>query len=134
MEDDSVVAMELEGGIKATYMQCHFSPDYFRNYVIIGTEGRIENLNDDDKIRVLTRTRSKKWGNLANHTIDVKPAPGSHGGADPKITEDFLDMLLLGKEPVSTVLAGRMSVATGCAAAASMRNGGKVMEVSRRAD
>jgi len=132
VEDNSVVILELEGGIKATYTQCHFTPDYFRNYVFIGTEGRLENLDDGSKVMLMTRNRSKKWKNLGNHHIDVKPAAGSHGGADPLVAKDFIDMILTGKEPVSTTLAGRMSVATGCAAAASMRSGGKVVEVAAR--
>ena len=131
VEDNSVVIMELENGIKATYTQCHFTPDYFRNYVFIGTEGRVENLDDGSKVVLMTRNRSKKWRNLADHRIDVKPAEGGHGGADPQIARDFIDMITMGKEPLSTPMAGRMSVATGCAAAESMRAGGKVVEVSR---
>lgn len=56
------------------------------------------------------------------------------GGADPVISKDFVDMLLTGKEPVSTPEAGRMSVATGCAATESLRNGGKVMDIPTMPD
>lgn len=129
VEDNSVVIMELENGIKATYSQCHFAPDYFRNYTFIGTEGRVENLDDQFKVTVLTRNQSKKWKNLSNRTYDVKPAEGEHGGADPVICQDFIDMLTTGKKPVATPAAGRMSVAVGCAATESMRAGGKVVEI-----
>lgn len=122
VEDNSTVMMELDGGIKATYMQCHFSPDYWRNYTFIGTEGRIENLDDGSKIILRTRNRSNRWENLAHHDLEVKPASGSHGGADPVICEDFLDMVIDGKRPIATPLAGRMSVAVGCTATASIRN------------
>ncbi len=129
VEDNSVVIMELENGIKATYTQCHFTPDYCRNYTFIGTEGRVENLDDDSKVIVLTRDRVKKHKNLANRTYDVKPAEGGHGRADPLICQDFVDMLISGKEPLATFVAGRMSVAVGCAATESLRSGGKVVEV-----
>ncbi len=129
VEDNSTVIMELENGVKATYSQCHFAPDYFRNYTFIGTEGRVENLDDQFKVTVLTRNQSKKWKNLSNRTYDVKPAEGEHGGADPVICRDFIDMLITGKEPVATPVAGRMSVAVGCAATESMRAGGKVVEI-----
>ncbi|RMD80342.1 MAG: gfo/Idh/MocA family oxidoreductase, partial [Lentisphaerae bacterium] len=46
VEDQNVVIMELENGILATYMQCHFTPDACRNYTVIGTEGRLENYGD----------------------------------------------------------------------------------------
>ncbi len=129
VEDNTVVIMELENGIKASYQQCHFAPDYFRNYTFIGTEGRMENLDDDSKVIVLTRDYSRKWKNYASRTYEIKPALGGHGGADPVICKDFIDMVIYDKTPLAIPEAGRMSVATGCAATQSLRNGGKVMEV-----
>ena len=130
VEDNTVVIMELENGIKAAYTQCHFTPDYWRNYTFIGTEGRVENLDDSSKVIVLTRDRVRKYKNLANRSYDVKPAEGGHGGADPLICQDFVDMLISGREPLATPVAGRMSVAVGCAATESLRSGGKVVEVA----
>lgn len=123
VEDSNIVMMELEGGIRASYMQCHFTPDYCRNYTIIGTEGRLENLDDGSKVIIRMRDQSKRWRNLANYDLAVKPASGGHGGADPVICKDFIDMLLDDKRPLATPLAGRMSVAAGCAATWSLRNG-----------
>ena len=37
VEDISMVNMRLTGGIMASYQQCHFTPDYWRNYTVIGT-------------------------------------------------------------------------------------------------
>lgn len=124
VEDNNVVIMELANGIKATYAQCHFTPDYHRNYTFIGTEGRMENLDDTSKVIVKLRDRSKRWGNLADRVYDVKEAAGGHGGADPIICKDFVDMILDEKQPVATPVAGRMSVAVGCAATESLREGG----------
>jgi len=132
VEDNQVMIMELDGGIKASYLQCHFTPDYHRNYVLIGTEGRVENSEPDMKVWVKTR-RSNTYREYADRTYDIKEADGGHGGADPVICSDFLDMVLDGKEPLSTPLAGRMSVAAGCACAESMRNGGRPVDVVRPA-
>ena len=129
VEDNSTIMMELEGGVRATYMQCHFSPDYFRNYAFIGTEGRIENLDDGRKVVLRMRDRSDRWKNLANRDMSVKPAAGSHGGADPLVCRDFVDMLLNGTQPVATPLAGRMSVAVGCAGTGSIRNGWQPVDI-----
>lgn len=129
VEDNSTVLMELDGGIKATYMQCHFTPDYCRNYTFIGTEGRIENLDDDTNVIVRLRDRSNRWTNLGDHNINVKGPKGEHGGADPVICKDFIDMLVDGKRPLATPLAGRMSVAVGCAATESLRDGWKSIEI-----
>jgi predicted dehydrogenase len=43
VEDVSMVLMRLDNGVLASYQQCHYTPDAWRNYTVIGTEGRIEN-------------------------------------------------------------------------------------------
>jgi hypothetical protein len=40
VEDLSMVLMRLESGAMASYQQCHFTPDYWRNFTVIGTEER----------------------------------------------------------------------------------------------
>ena len=129
IEDNNVMIMQLANGIKASYLQCHFTPDYHRNYVFIGTEGRMENYEPDNKVWVKMR-RADSWKELSDRTYDVKKAVGGHGGGDPVITEEFLDMVLEGREPVATPIDGRMSVAAGCAAAHSMRNGGIPVDIT----
>ncbi|WP_045517022.1 Gfo/Idh/MocA family protein [Neobacillus niacini] len=130
VEDNNMLIMELEGGIKASYLQCHFTPDYSRNYTFIGTKGRVENDDVNDKIYVKTR-KSNSWNELSDITYDMKKEQGSHGGADPKICNDFVELVLNNKHPLTTPYAGRMSVAVGCAATESIRSGGKVIEVSQ---
>ena len=130
VEDNSTMMIELEGGIKATYMQCHYTPDYCRNYTFIGTEGRVENLDDGSQVIVKLRNRSNRWKNLADHSYRVKPAAGGHGGADPLVAGDFIDMVLDDKEPLATPMAGRMSVAVGCAATHSIRNGSCAVDIA----
>ena len=129
VEDNSTIMMELDNGIKATYMQCHYTPDYCRNYTFIGTEGRVENLDDDRTVIVKLRSRSRRWENLADRRYQIKPATGGHGGADPLIARDFVEMILDDKEPLAPPLAGRMSVAVGCAGTHSIRNGSCVVEI-----
>jgi len=128
VEDNNQVLMQLSGGILAAYLQCHFTPDYHRNYVIIGTEGRVENSEPDMTVTVKTR-KSGTWRELADRTYKVKPADGTHGGADPVIARDFLDMVLEGKAPLAPAIAGRHSVAAGCAAAESLRSGGFPVDI-----
>ncbi len=128
VEDNSLILMEMEGGVKATYLQCHFTPEYQRSYVFIGTLGRMESFDLENKVVVRTR-RSMTLRDYADRTYNVKEAAGTHGGADPVICEDFLEMVIDGREPVATPVAGRMSVAVGCAGAESIRKGGVPVEV-----
>ena len=74
-------------------------------------------------MKVWNKTRrSNTWGRLADRTYDVKRAIGGYGCADPVICKDFVDMVLDGKEPLATPLAGRMSVAAGVCMAQSLRS------------
>ncbi|EEL51592.1 MULTISPECIES: Gfo/Idh/MocA family protein [Bacillus cereus group] len=130
VEDNNMLIMELEGGIKASYLQCHFTPDYSRNYTFIGTKGRVENDDVNEKVYVKTR-KSNSWNELSDITYDMKKEQGSHGGADPKICRDFIELVLNNKQPLTTPYAGRMSVAVGCAATESIRSGGKVIQISQ---
>lgn len=130
VEDNSMLIMELENGIKASYLQCHFTPDYSRNYTIIGTKGRIENDDVNDKVFVKTR-KSGSWHEMSDITYEMKKMPGTHGGADPRICEDFVNLVLYNKQPLTTPFAGRMSVAVGCAATESIRSGGKVVHIDQ---
>lgn len=128
VEDNNQVLLRLNGGILASYLQCHFTPDYHRNYVLIGTEGRLENSEPEGKVWLKTRSRFG-WKSLADRTYEVKPAEGGHGGADPVIARDFLDMVLNDKPPLAPAIAGRHSVAAGCAAAESLRGGSQLVPV-----
>lgn len=130
VEDNNVVIMQLENGIKASYLQCHFTPDYHRNYTFIGTKGRMENSEPDGEVYVKTR-KSDSWEAMSNQVYNVKDIEGGHGGSDPLICNDFINLIRYGKQPKATPLDGRMSVATGCAAAESMRSNGKVMKVNQ---
>lgn len=130
VEDTNLALLELNGGIKAAYLQCHFTPDYQRNYTFIGTEGRLENLPLENKVIVKTRRRAPGGRGLSDRVYEIKPADGGHGGADPLICADFLDMVQGDATPVATPEAGRMSVAAGCAAADSLRNNGAPRDIA----
>ncbi len=128
VEDHDMLLMDLEGGIKAAYLQCQYTPDYRRNYCLIGTKGRMECRDLVGDVTVLTR-RGKSAEFLSDRTYHVKPAEGTHAGADPVIADDFVQMLLSGKEPIATPLAGRMSVAVGVKGAESLRNGSMPQDI-----
>lgn len=128
IEDNNFMLMQLESGVKAAYLECHFTPDDERNYVFIGTEGSIESSERKNKVWMKTR-RTNDFRELSNRTYKIKKSEGTHAGADPIITDAFLDYIIDGKQPIASPLDGRMSVAAGCCAAQSMRNGGMPVDV-----
>ena len=137
--DNQMILMQLESGVQGCYLQCHFAPEAWRNYTFIGTEGRIENVQSPEdrsgeRTIVLRTRRSGTWREYADRTYEVKPAGADgHGGADARITRDFLDYVLDGKEPISSATAARYSVAVGCLGAESIAEGGVPKAVPRLA-
>ena len=133
VEDLSTVQMKLDNGVLATYAQCHFTPDYWRNYMVIGTEGRIENFGNGEPgthVKVWNR-RKQGYDARGDATFRIPVSRGTHGGADPMIMAEFLRFAREGGRTATSPLAARESVATGCMATASLRAGGAVRTVPR---
>jgi predicted dehydrogenase len=125
VEDNNIMIMELENGIKAAYLQNHFTPDYQRNYVIIGTKGRIENNEINESITIKTRN-TDTLEDMSDIEIKMKPTEGEHAGGDPRITSAFIEYILDDITPEASPLDGYMSVAVGVKGTESLRSGGEL--------
>ncbi|MCM8817717.1 MAG: Gfo/Idh/MocA family oxidoreductase [Candidatus Omnitrophica bacterium] len=130
VEDVSMMLMELDNGVFCSYQQCHYTPDAWRNYTIIGTHGRIENFGDSPGNAVIKvwyqRTGYNHYGDIQYY---IPPAAGSHGGSDPSIVNEFL-RFVRDDEPVRiSPVEARNSVAAGYMATMSLRSGGTPMEI-----
>ncbi|NUW37402.1 Gfo/Idh/MocA family oxidoreductase [Nonomuraea sp. SMC257] len=130
VEDVSVMNMRLDNGVIAAYQQCHFTPDYVRNYTVIGTEGRLENFGDGpgDTVKVWNTGPTGYRGD-ADVTYRVPDAHGGHGGADTEIVTEFLRFVREGGTTDTSPVAARMSVAAGYQATMSLRDGGTPYDV-----
>jgi len=124
VEDLSMMLMTLDNGVIASYQQCHFTPDYWRNYTVIGDAGRLECFGNDagDHIKVWN-TRKLDYDAVGDLDITIPDAEGGHGGADPRIVAEFLRYVREGGSTVVDSVAAREAVAAGCAATYSLRNG-----------
>lgn len=127
VEDHSMLLLQLDNGVQASYQQCHYTPDDCRNYTIIGTEGRMENYGDHSTPEGLASVHlwNSRMGyqEQGNEVFRIPNIEGSHGGADPLLLDDFVNFLR-GKIPVgATVRDARAAVAAGCLGAESLRNG-----------
>jgi predicted dehydrogenase len=130
VEDLSVVNLRLDNGVLATYQQCHYTPDYWRNYTVIGTHGRLENFGDlsGATIKVWNARRSGYRAD-ADISIDVPVDDDGHGGADPAIVAEFLRYARSGGATNTSPVAARDAVAAGVAATISLRTGGQLVPV-----
>ena len=131
IEDLSVVNLRLDNGVLATYQQCHYTPDYWRNYTVIGTHGRLENFGDLDGATVkVWNTRRSGYRSDADVEIEISGEDDDgHGGADTAIIDEFLRYARDGGPTRTSAVAARDAVAAGYAATASLRDGGVLVLV-----
>ena len=130
VEDVSMVNLQLGNGVLASYAQCHFTPDYWRNYTVIGTEGRLENFGDMGMGAVVkVWQRRSGYRPDADLGVDVPLLEGTHGGADGPLVEEFLRFVRSGGATLTTPVGARYAVAAGYAATESLRKGGLPVEV-----
>lgn len=130
VEDLSLMLMQLDNGVLASYQQCHYTPDYWRNYTIIGTEGRLENFNDrpgESVVRVWNRRTV--YNPYGDEQYFIPGASGGHGGADPVIVNEFIRFVREGGAVETSPIAARQSVAAGYMATQSLRNGSTPLEI-----
>lgn len=135
VEDISMVNMRLGNGVLASYQQCHFTPDYWRNYTVIGTEGRIENFGDVSGSEVRLWNRRHHGAAPADETFIVPEAPEDvgHDGADGLLVAEFLRFVRDGGTTETSPVAAREAVAVGVRATESLRGDGATLAVPQLA-
>ncbi|MGQ4507217.1 Gfo/Idh/MocA family protein [Dermabacteraceae bacterium P13115] len=129
VEDISMLQMELDNGVLASYQQCHFTPDYWRNYTIIGDAGRIENMGDNGGDFIYLWDSRRGGAGKPDAVEVIARESGGHGGADPNLVAEFLRFARAGGHTEVSAVAAREAVATGCVGADSLRAGGGMLPV-----
>jgi predicted dehydrogenase len=125
VEDLSMVSMRLDNGVLASYQQCHFTPDYWRNYTVIGTEGRLENFGDSEGGVVRVWNRRTTYEPAGDVEYRVRGDNGGHGDADRLTVGEFVGFVLNGSPTETSAIAARNAVATAVAATESLRDGSR---------
>jgi predicted dehydrogenase len=131
VEDISMMMGRLDNGVLISYQQCHFTPDYWRNFTVIGDEGRLENFGDlqGAVVKVWNRGRSEHR-EQADQVVDVSSSEGNHGGADASLVAEFLRFVASGGATDTSPIAAREAVAAADAATRSLREGGRPVDIS----
>ncbi|MFS0732273.1 Gfo/Idh/MocA family oxidoreductase [Microbacterium sp. 1P10UB] len=129
VEDVSMMMMTLDNGVLASYEQCHFTPDYWRNYTVIGTEGRLENVGDTAGGRVKVWNRRHEWAPDGDAEYAIEGVASGHEDADLSTMREFLEHAFAGAPTVVSPVAARAAVAAGALAADSMRDGSRPFDV-----
>ena len=129
VEDLSMMLMELDNGVLASYEQCHFTPDYWRSYTVLGDAGRVENFGDGPGGRIAVWDRRQaSWARPDDET-DIAGTPEGHGGADVVMIAEFLRFVRTGEPTETSPIAAREAVAAGVTATDSLRGDGSALPV-----
>lgn len=129
VEDLSMVMMQLDNGVYASYQQCHYTPDYWRNYTVIGTHGRLENFGDSDGgvVRVWnTRRLYRPEGDIE---YPIAGDEQGHDDADLRTMVEFLRFVRDDEPTATSPVAARNAVAAAAAATDSLRDSSNPREV-----
>ncbi|NLD72615.1 MAG: Gfo/Idh/MocA family oxidoreductase [Chloroflexi bacterium] len=106
--DNSLVTVWYDNGSKMSYVECHFTPDYSREFTLIGTKGRMYGFyNNEQDFRIETTYRHSSRKDV----VYPERRPGGHGGGDPRIQDEFLRLVQAGEPACPGVLGARNSAA-----------------------
>jgi predicted dehydrogenase len=131
VEDMSMMLMRLDNGVQASYQQCHYTPDYWRNYTVIGTHGRLENFGDTDGAVVKVWNSGRRgYDPDGDRQVAIAGESSGHGGADAALIDEFMRFVRDGGQTDTSPVAARDSVAAGVAATESLRDNGNPRDVA----
>lgn len=122
VEDLSMMLMRMSSGVLASYQQCHFTPDYWRNYTVIGSEGRLENFGDDEGGVIRIWNRRTTYNPDGDEQFPILHGAG-HTDADKLIVDEFLRFVVEDAPTDTSPLGAWYAVAAGIKATESLRDG-----------
>jgi predicted dehydrogenase len=130
VEDLSMANLLLDNGVFMTYEQCHYTPDYWRNYTVIGTHGRLENFGDTaGGVVKVWNSRRSGYREDADQVVEIAGETEHHGGADPHLVAEFVNFVRDGGVTLTSPVAARAAVAAGYAATQSLRANGVPQDI-----
>lgn len=122
VEDASMMLMRMDSGVLASYEQCHFTPDYWRNYTVIGTEGRLENFGDGEGGHIKLWNKRTHYNPNGDEQFPIIGDEKGHGDADKLIVDEFLRFVAHDSTTDTSPLGAWYAVAAGIQATNSLRN------------
>lgn len=131
VEDASMVLMRMRSGVLASYQQCHFTPDNWRSYTVIGSEGRCENIGDQLGGVVRVWNRRVHHDQRGDHEYPIVGEVHGSADADALAVADFLRFVRSAEPTGAAPLAARQALATATAATDSLRSGSLPLRVEQ---
>jgi predicted dehydrogenase len=125
VDDNSLMVIQYDSGARISYMECHFTPEYSREFMFIGDRGKLIGFyNNEMEFKI---TVSKRHSRKQDVYFPEKGI-GEHGGGDIEIVKAFIEKVKTGSSSMEGVLGARDSAAIAIAAVESSSSG-KAVEI-----
>jgi predicted dehydrogenase len=119
-DDNGIALIDYDSGARVAYTECHFTPEYTREFSFTGTKGKITAFFDNEQNFRITFTERHTGETTTWHP---ERRPGGHGGSDQAIIDEFIRLVLAGQPATPGLLGARDSAAIALAAAESAATG-----------
>lgn len=118
--DNGLVLIDYDNGARISYMECHFTPEYSREFMFTGTKGKITGFyNNEQNFRITVMKRHSR----EMETYYPESRSGGHGGGNTAIVQQFIVLVKQGKSAMPGIWGARDSAAIAIAAAQSAETG-----------
>lgn len=120
VHDNGIVTIDYASGARISYVECHFTPEYSREFTFIGTGGKMYGFfNNDQEFEITVRKRHSRKKDV----YYPERKKGGHGGGDPAIVDSFIQRARAGRPGMPGVRGARDSAAIAIAAFESDERG-----------
>ncbi len=122
LDDHALLAITYANDAKATFQECHFTPEYTREFWLIGTEGKMYGYYDNPG-RFLVRIEYSH--DPDRRTEEWKPphTGGSHGGGDDRLRDEFYRRIVENDPPLEATASAYYSTALAICGTDSIESG-----------
>ena len=128
VSDNSLVIVDYEKGARLSYVECHFTPEYTREFTFIGDKGKLTGFyNNEQDFKIMVW---KRFAEKPTYYYPEKVEGGAimaHGGGDYGIMKSFSSLVHAGKPCMVGIKGARDSAAIAIAAYESEHTGMPVM-------
>ena len=124
LDDHSVLCITYANGAKATFQECHFTPEYTREFWLVGTEGKMYGYYDNPgnfRIRV-----ERRCSNTGPEELRPPRGEGDHGGGDNNLRDEFHRRIVEHDPAPDALESAYYATAVAVCAEESIANGGPV--------
>lgn len=120
VSDNSLVIVDYDNGARMSYMECHFTPEYTREFMFVGDKGKLTAFYDNEQ-----NFKIMVWKRHEAEPVYYYPEKqtGGHGGGDDAIIEAFAQHVLNNEVGMYGIKGARDSAVIAIAAAESEASG-----------